>query len=290
MATPVISNTLQPLELKGRKSLAFTQPLVMGIINITPDSFYDGGKYEKPEDAVKQADKLLTEGADILDLGAASTKPNALLLSAEEELQRLLPALDAVVKNHPEAVISVDTFHAEVAKKAVEHGAGIINDISGGAMDKNMMEVVAALNVPYILMHMQGTPQTMQDNPSYTDVTKEVYDFLAIQVDKARKAGIKQLIIDPGFGFGKTTEHNYTLLHDLSKFKKLGLPILAGISRKSMINKVLKTKPETALTGTIAANTLALVQGANILRVHDVKEAKETVKIVNQFLNPSNPV
>lgn len=290
MATPVISNTLQPLELKGGKSFAFTQPLVMGIINITPDSFYDGGKYEKPEDAVKQADKLLTEGADILDLGAASTKPNALLLNPEEELQRLLPALDAIVKKHPEAVISVDTFHAEVAKKAVEHGAGIINDISGGVMDKNMMAVVAALNVPYILMHMQGTPQTMQDNPSYTDVAKEVYDFLAIQVDKARKAGIKQLIIDPGFGFGKTTEHNYTLLHDLSEFKKLGLPILAGISRKSMINKVLKTKPETALTGTIAANTLALVQGANILRVHDVKEAKETVKIVNQFLNPSNPV
>lgn len=284
------THKLQPLKLKSGKELSFNQPLVMGIINITPDSFYDGGKYEKPEDAVKQADKLLAEGADILDLGAASTRPNALLLSPKEELNRLLPALDAIIKKHPEAIISVDTFHAAVAKKAVEHGASIINDISGGTMDEAMFETVAKLNVPYILMHIQGTPQTMQNNPEYKNVVADVYSFLSAQVGKAHNAGIKQIIIDPGFGFGKTVEHNYALLNNLAEFKKLDLPILAGLSRKSMINKVLKTKAENALTGTIALNTIALLQGANMLRVHDVKEAKEVIKIVNQFTKPSQQI
>ncbi len=284
------ANRLKPLVFSNGKQLSFDTPLVMGILNITPDSFYDGGKYESPEDAIRQVEKLLAEGADIIDLGAASTKPNAELLSPEEELGRLLPVLDALIEKYPELIISVDTFHAQVAKEAVAHGASMINDISGGTMDAAMLKTVAGLKVPYILMHIQGTPQTMQHNPQYEDVTTEVYNFLSAQVDKAQRAGIKQLIVDPGFGFGKTVEHNFTLLHTLGTFRKLGLPVLAGLSRKSMINKVLKTKPANALTGTIALNTLALLQGANIIRVHDVKEAKEVIKLVNQYLHPSSQV
>ncbi|HSY75838.1 MAG TPA: dihydropteroate synthase [Bacteroidia bacterium] len=280
------ANRLSPLKLTNGKELSFDSPLVMGIVNITPDSFYDGGKYENPEDAIKQAEKLLVEGADIIDLGAASTRPKAIMLSPEEELERLLPVLDVLTKTYPDIIISVDTFHALVAKEAVEHGALIINDISGGTMDEAMLYAVAGLNVPYIIMHMQGTPETMQVNPQYDDVLKEVYNFLSQRVDKAQRAGIKQMVIDPGFGFGKTVEHNYTLLRNLGTFRKMGLPLMAGVSRKSMINKVLKTKPENALTGTISLNTLAVLQGANILRVHDVKEAKQVIKLVNQYLHP----
>jgi dihydropteroate synthase len=284
------ANRLLPLKLLNGKELSFDMPLVMGIVNITPDSFYDGGKYESPEDAVAQANKLLSEGATIIDVGAASTRPNAVLLKPEEELKRLLPVLDALIKSNPEIIISVDTFHAEVAKKAVEHGASIINDVSGGTMDEAMFKTVGKLKAPYILMHMQGTPETMQHNPTYEDVTKEVYNFLSAQVDKARYFGVKQIIVDTGFGFGKTVEHNYTLLHNLGTFRRLGLPILAGLSRNSMVNKVLKTKAQNALTGTIALNTIALLQGANILRVHDAKEAKEVIKIVNHYLYPSTEV
>ncbi|HTA83508.1 MAG TPA: dihydropteroate synthase [Bacteroidia bacterium] len=262
----------------------------MGIINITPDSFYDGGKYISTEDAIEQAEKLLLEGADIIDLGAASTRPGAELISPEDELKRLLPVLDAIVIKHPNAIISIDTFHSEVATECVRHDAAIINDISGGTLDERMIDTMAKLNVPYIIMHMQGTPQNMQVEPTYNNVVTEVYDFLAGRVDAARATGIKQIIIDPGFGFGKTVEHNYLLLRNLTKFRGLGLPILAGISRKSMINKVLKTKPENALTGTIALNTLATLQGANILRVHDVKEAKQVIKLVNQFLHPDTEI
>ena len=194
--------------------------------------------------------------------------------------------MEHLVKNYPAIVISVDTYRANVAKEAVRNGASIVNDISGGTMDSKMFETVAALKVPYILMHIQGTPDTMQVNPQYTSVVKEVEEFFTAQIEKLRKAGVKDIIIDPGFGFGKTVEHNYTLLKNLHHFKMFGLPIMAGVSRKSMINKVLKTKPENALTGTIALKTLALMEGATILRVHDVKEAKEVIKLVTQFMHP----
>jgi dihydropteroate synthase len=285
MSTIQLNTRLEPLKFPNGKQLPLTSPLVMGVVNITPDSFYDGGKYATTDDAIKQAEKLLAEGADILDLGAASTRPGAEFLTAEQELERLLPVLDHIVQHHPDATISVDTFQSEVAKEAVKHGASIVNDISGGTLDDRMFDVVARLKVPYILMHIQGDPQTMQVNPQYDDVVAEVYDFLSTQSDKARNAGIKQIVVDPGFGFGKTVEHNFTLLRNLKQFRNLG-PVMAGLSRKSMINKVLKTKPENALAGTISLNTLALLQGANILRVHDVKEAKQVILLVNEYLNP----
>jgi len=274
---------LPPLELPGEHQLWLDTPVVMGIVNITPDSFYDGGKHGTTKAAIKHAEKLIDEGADILDLGAQSTRPGAKLLTAKEELKRLLPVLDHLQKKHPEEIISVDTFYAEVAEKAVEHGASIINDVSGGTFDKNMFKTVASLKVPYILMHMQGTPKTMQVKPQYKDIVKDVFDFLSKQYNKATKAGIKQIIIDPGFGFGKTVEHNYDLLRNLKEFRKIGF-VLAGLSRKSMINKALHIKPEEALTGTIALNTFAIMNGANILRVHDVKEARQVITLVKDYL------
>lgn len=277
---------LNSITLLNGKKLSFESPLVMGVINITPDSFYDGGKYTSADAAIKQAERLIAEGADIIDLGACSTRPKAIDIGKEEELKRLLPVLDYLVKNYPGIIISVDTYRANVAKEAVKNGASIVNDISGGTMDDKMFETVASLKVPYILMHIQGTPDTMQVNPQYNDVVKEVEKFFSAQIKKLHKAGITDIIIDTGFGFGKTIEHNYTLLKNLHHFKMFGLPILAGVSRKSMINRVLKTKPENALTGTIALNTLALMEGANILRVHDVKEAKEVIKLVTQFMYP----
>jgi dihydropteroate synthase len=288
--TKKLNEHLTPLQLANGKILPFDKPLVMGIINLTPDSFYDGGKFINIESAIKQAEKLISEGADIIDLGAASTRPGAEFVSPENELKRILHVLSELVKIYPGITISVDTFHPEVAKECVKNGASIINDISAGTFDKKMLQTVAELNVPYILMHIQGTPQTMQVEPKYNDVVSEVYNFLAERVAIAKKIGINQLIIDPGFGFGKTVEHNFRLLRNLGEFKKLGLPIMAAISRKSMINKVLKTKPENALTGTIALNTLALLQGANILRVHDVKDAKQVIKMVNQYLHPETEV
>lgn len=287
----VMSNMhLAPIKLTNGKELSFAEPLVMGVVNITPDSFYDGGKYESTENAIAQAEKLIAEGADILDLGACSTRPKAIDIGEEEELKRLLPVLDYIVKNHPETIISVDTYRANVARQAVKRGAAIVNDISGGTMDDNMFATVADIKVPYILMHIQGTPETMQVDPHYEDVVKEVEEFFSTQLKKLHKAGVKQVLIDTGFGFGKSVEHNYTLLKNLHKFKKFGLPILAGLSRKSMINKVLHTKPENALTGTIALNTLALLEGANILRVHDVKEARQVIKLVHQYLHPDTQV
>ena len=285
MSTIQLNTKLAPLKFPNGKELPLTSPLVMGVVNITPDSFYDGGKYATSEDAIKQAEKLIAEGADILDLGAASTRPGAEFLTPKQELERLLPVLDHIVLHHPDAIISVDTFQSEVAKEAVKHGASIVNDISGGTLDDRMFDVVAKLKVPYILMHIQGDPQTMQVNPQYDDVVAEVYEFLARQSEKAKNAGIKQIVVDPGFGFGKTVEHNFTLLRNLKQFRTLG-PLMVGLSRKSMINKVLKTKPESALTGTIALNTLALTHGVNILRVHDVKEARQVILLVNEYMNP----
>ena len=284
MDTPIkeIEKSVKGLGLKSGNYLSFDSPLVMGIVNITPDSFYDGGRYNTKQDAINRSEQLIAEGADIIDIGAASTRPGAEDVEPEEELKRLLPILDYLVKNHPDIPISVDTFHAGVAKEVVAHGAAIINDISGGTMDAGMYKTIGALGVPYILMHIQGTPKTMQVEPHYDDVVEEVYTFFKERIKQLKAEGVEQIIIDPGFGFGKNVEHNYSLLRHLDKFKTLGLPILAGLSRKSMINKVLKTKPENALTGTISLNTLAILQGANILRVHDVKEAKQVIQLVHK--------
>lgn len=254
-------------------------PRVMGIVNLTPDSFFDGGKLGDMESILHLAEKYLNEGATFLDLGAVSTRPKAADVSQDEELQRLMPALEAVRTAFPEAVISVDTFRSNVAREAVQAGADIINDISGGALDEHMFDTVAALQVPYVLMHMQGTPQTMQADPVYGDVVREVLDSLIGRAYALRQRGLHDIIIDPGFGFGKTLEHNFALLRNLDQFCNTGYPILAGISRKSMVNRVLGTKPENALNGTTVLNTIALLKGVSILRVHDVKEAVEAVKL-----------
>ena len=265
------------------KSLSLASPVVMGILNLTPDSFYDGGDLDSSEELVKKASKYVDEGAAILDLGAVSTKPGAAEVSEEEELRRLLPALRLLRNTFPTVFISVDTYRSTVALAAAECGADIINDVSGGLADENMFKIVASTKLPYVLMHMQGTPQTMQQDPQYKNVVKEVGDFLKKQAAKAKKAGIKQLILDPGFGFGKTTEHNYQLLAQLKKLEKLGHPLLVGVSRKSMINKVLKTSPKEALNGTTVLNTLALLNGANILRVHDAREAKQCIELISCY-------
>ena len=271
------------LNLRG-KLLDLSTPLVMGILNLTPDSFYQPeGRDGQPalNQVLKEAEQMLQDGASILDLGAYSSRPNAEHISAAEELQRLLPVLQALVKTFPEAVFSVDTFRAEVAEKAIEAGAHIINDISAGELDENMFETVARLKVPYILMHMQGTPQTMQNNPSYEHVIPELTDYFVKKIQKLHDLGAYDLLIDPGFGFGKTLEHNYEILGKLETFKMLQVPLLAGVSRKSMIYKVLGGTAADALNGTTVANTIALLKGAKILRVHDVKPAVEAVKIFN---------
>lgn len=271
------------LNLRG-KLLDLSTPLVMGILNLTPDSFYQPeGRDGQPalNQVLKEAEQMLQDGASILDLGAYSSRPNAEHISAAEELQRLLPVLQALVKTFPEAVFSVDTFRAEVAEKAIEAGAHIINDISAGELDENMFETVARLKVPYILMHMQGTPQTMQNNPSYEHVIPELTDYFVKKIQKLHDLGAYDLLIDPGFGFGKTLEHNYEILGKLETFKMLQVPLLAGVSRKSMIYEVLGGTASNALNGTTVANTIALLKGAKILRVHDVKPAAEAVKIFN---------
>lgn len=284
-----IKNNATELRFTNGVTLSLESPLIMGIINITPDSFYDGGRYLLYDAAIERSEKLIAEGADMLDLGAASTRPGAEEVTPDEELKRLLPVLEYLVKNHPGFPVSIDTFHASVAKETLEKGASLINDISGGA-DPAMYPIVAEYKVPYVLMHIQGTPQTMQQNPHYEDIVSEVFEYFNERIKKLRIGGVSQIIIDPGFGFGKTVEHNYTLLQHIHKFKNLGLPVMAGVSRKSMINKVLKTKPENALAGTVSLNTLALLQGANILRVHDVKEARQVILLVKQYLTPNSPL
>ena len=265
------------------KLVDVSSPKVMGILNITPDSFFDGGKYNNETDILQQVEKMLSEGATFIDVGAYSSRPGATHISETEEVQRIIPIIELLVENFPEIIISVDTFRSNVAEKSVEAGAAIINDISGGKMDDNMFKTVAKLQVPYIMMHMLGTPQNMQQNPVYEDVTKEVISFFAAQISKLKQLKLNDIIIDVGFGFGKTIEHNYQLLKDLALFKNLGAPILAGISRKSMLYKPLEITPQLALNATTSANTIALLNGANILRVHDVKEAMEAIKIVEQL-------
>ncbi|NEM96081.1 dihydropteroate synthase [Pontibacter sp. BT327] len=261
------------------KLLSLDTPLVMGILNITPDSFYPGSRLSSAEEAVERARVMLSEGADILDIGGYSTRPGAAEVSSQEEQDRLIPAIEAIVKEFPDVVISVDTFRADVAEATIKAGAAIVNDVAGGTLDEKMFETVARLQVPYILMHMRGTPQTMQTLANYSNVTVEVLDELQQQVAKLTKLGVNDIILDPGFGFAKTTEHNFELLNRLEDFRILGLPVLVGMSRKSMVYKTLGIHQTDALTGTIVVNTIALMKGANILRVHDVKETKQAVEL-----------
>ena len=261
-----------------------SSPKVMGILNITPDSFFDGGKYKNEKEILSQVEKMLLEGATFIDVGAYSSRPGAKHISEEEELQRIIPVINLLIKHFPEIIISVDTFRSKIAEETINAGAAIVNDISGGKMDDNMFATVANLQVPYILMHMLGTPQNMQKNPVYRDVTKEIISFFAAQINRLHQFKLNDVIIDVGFGFGKTIDHNFEILKNLSLFKSLDAPILAGISRKSMLYKTLDISAKQALNATTSANTIALLNGANILRVHDVKEAVEAIKIVDQIL------
>lgn len=271
------------INVNGRL-MDLSEPQVMGILNVTPDSFYAGSRMETEKDIINRLHQITSEGASILDIGAYSSRPDAEHISTEEEMNRLRTGLDLVRKHQPEAVVSVDTFRADVAKMCVEEfGAAMINDISAGQLDAAMFGTIAQLGVPYIMMHMQGTPQNMQMNPHYDNLQKEVFLYFAERVQKLRDLGVKDIIIDPGFGFGKTLEHNYELMNHLDEFQLFELPLLVGISRKSMIYKLLGTTPEEALNGTTVLNTLALMKGANILRVHDVKAAKEAVTLVEKM-------
>jgi dihydropteroate synthase len=265
------------LNCRGRLVI-IERPLVMGILNLTPDSFFDGGKFNEVDAAVSRAEQMLEEGADILDVGAYSSRPGAEHISEEEELQRMIPALEAIVKRFPDALISIDTFRSSVAEKALETDAHIVNDISGGNLDEQLPLVAAKYNAPYICMHMKGTPQTMQQNLVEMRCIASVLEFFAHRVPKLIEQGLKDVIIDPGFGFGKTLEQNYEMVEHLSDFAILGKPILVGVSRKSMIKKKFGENPEQTLQGTIEVNRHLLQNGADILRVHDVKEAVELVK------------
>ncbi len=257
----------------------------MGILNVTPNSFYDGGKHTEEKVILKQVEKMLSEGAAFIDVGGYSSKPNAEEVSEEQELQRILPVVQNIIKEFPNTVISIDTFRSKVAQAAVENGAAIINDISAGSLDANMMKTVAQLQVPYIMMHMKGTPQTMQSLAQYENIVKEMLFYFSEKIAQARSFGINDLILDPGFGFAKTVEQNFEVLTKLELFQITELPILAGLSRKSMIYKTLDTTSEFALNGTTSLNTISLLKGAKILRVHDVKEAVECVQLFTQLKN-----
>lgn len=274
----------QTINVAGRL-LSFEEPQVMGILNVTPDSFYSGSRCMDEESIRRRVCQIRSEGAAIIDIGAYSSRPGAEDISPEEEWQRLLPALHIVHEEWPEAIISVDTFRARIAEKAVAAGAHIINDISGGEMDDDMFDSVASMHVPYILMHMQGTPKDMQITPHYDDVMCEVFRSLGERVERLHEKGIADVIIDPGFGFGKTLQQNYLLMSRLEEFLLLKCPLLVGISRKSMIYRLLDSTPEQSLGGTIALNAIALTKGADILRVHDVRAAVETIKIYRQCSN-----
>ncbi len=276
-------NKSKTINIKG-ELVALDNPLAMGILNITPDSFFDGGKYQLQKDILARCECILAEGGDIIDIGAYSSRPGAIHVSEEEEISRLQQALAWIRSEFPDVVLSVDTFRASVSKLVVEnYQVDIINDISGGMMDELMFETIGQLGVPYILMHMQGTPQNMQMNPNYNNLIGDISLFFASQVKKATACGIKDIILDLGFGFGKTLEHNYELLREMKQFDIFNLPMLVGVSRKSMIYKLLDIEPKDALNGTTTLNTIALLNGANILRVHDVKEAVECINLVRQL-------
>ncbi len=270
------------LNCKGRL-LSLESPLIMGILNVTPDSFFDGNIFITEKAWLKQTEKMLSEGASIIDIGCVSTRPGAILPNLEEELDRLLPILDSIMKYFPKAILSVDTFRAAVAQAAVNHGAAIINDISGGTMDAAMFETIAALHIPYILMHIQGTPETMQRNPIYKDVVKETMLYLSKKSNELTSLGVNDIIIDPGFGFGKNIKQNFEMMQQLHLYKFLDKPLLVGVSRKSMIWKTLESSPDEALNGTSILHTISLLAGADILRVHDVREAVECVKMAQEL-------
>ena len=271
----------------GKNVLILDKPLVMGILNLTPDSFYDGGRYLEKGAWLSQASGMIEEGASIIDLGAVSTRPGAAEVSEDEELTRLITVLETLTNRFPETVFSVDTYRSKVAKLAAEAGAGIINDISGGRLDPELICTVASTGLPYILMHMQGTPKDMQTNPFYSNVSDEINYFFNQKLAKLKEAGIQKIILDPGFGFGKSVHHNYHLISRLMDFKQHGLPLLVGISRKSMIYKLLDISPAEALPGTSALHMLALINGADILRVHDVKEAMQVIKLADAYTKAS---
>ena len=278
------------INIKGAL-MDLSTPQVMGILNITPDSFYAGSRNQTAQEISERANRILEEGAGIIDIGAYSSRPNAENISPEEEMRRLRMALEILNKEHPDAIISVDTFRADVAAMCVEEfGVAIINDIAAGEMDPHMFDTVARLNVPYIMMHMQGPPQTMQATPHYDNLIKEIFLYFATKIEQLHAKGVRDIILDPGFGFGKTLAHNYELLNQLQEFSLFEMPVLVGVSRKSMIYKLLGGTPFEALNGTTALNTISLLKGANILRVHDVKEAVETVKIVEAMQNGVNPI
>ena len=260
-------------------------PKVMGILNVTPNSFFDGGKYKTESVILSQVGKMLTDGATFIDVGAYSSKPSAEFVSEKEELNRIVPVVNLILEKFPDCLISIDTFRSEVAKVCLENGAAIINDISAGNLDDKMLETIAKYNVPYIMMHMRGTPQTMQTMANYDNIVKEMLFYFSQRIAEARSLGINDLIIDPGFGFAKTLEQNYEVLQKLELFEMLELPLLAGFSRKSMIYKTLHSTAEEALNGTSVLNTIALTKGAKILRVHDVKEAMECVTLFNKLNN-----
>ena len=270
------------LNCKGRL-LVVDKPIVMGIINITPDSFYEGSRVGEEKEILSQAEKMLREGATLLDIGAQSTRPQSQRISQEEELKRAIPGIQAIRNHFPEAILSIDTYYSRVALEAVQVGVSMINDVSAGQLDNRMLETVAHLNVPYICMHMKGTPDTMQLEALYEDVTREVLDFFIRRVEDCRLAGINDIIIDPGFGFGKTIMHNFELLKNLAVFDMLQKPVMVGLSRKSTIYRTLNITAAEALNGTTVMNSIALMNGASILRVHDVKEAVEAIKLFEAY-------
>ena len=275
--------SFKPSEAKNSKSnstiFSTENAIVMGILNVTEDSFFDGGKYTSEQTIISRCRKMLEEGASIIDIGAQSSRPGATLIQADDELLKLLPIIKLLKTEFPDIIISIDTFWAKTAKQCIEAGAHIINDISAGEMDTTMFDAIAQLQVPYIIMHMQGTPENMQKNPNYSNVVSEVISYFDEKINQLKAKGIEQIIIDPGFGFGKTLEHNYQLLNNLDQFNQFEIPVLIGTSRKSMIYNLLDTNPQNALNGTSITNTIALQKGASILRVHDVKEAMECIKI-----------
>jgi dihydropteroate synthase len=268
------------LNCKGQL-IDLSQPKVMGILNVTPNSFFDGGKFKNESEILSQVEKMLKDGATFIDIGAYSSKPNAEFVSESEELQRIVPVVQLILEHFPETLISIDTFRSEVARVCIENGAAMINDISAGNADEKMMETIAKHNIPYIMMHMRGTPQTMQSMTNYENIVQELLFYFSERIAKARSFGINDLIVDPGFGFAKTLEQNYEILQKMELFKMLELTLLGGFSRKSMIYKTLNCTAQAALNGTTVLNTIALTKGAKILRVHDVKEATECVKLFN---------
>lgn len=276
------------LSVKGKSWNLDSEFIILGILNVTPDSFSDGGKFLDPEKAIEHGLQLMGQGADWVDIGAESTRPGSDPVSGDEEWERLEPVISGLLLRKPELILSIDTTKASIAKKAVLAGCSVVNDISGGTFDPDMLSTVSALNVPFILMHTGGQPKTMQENPVYGNVTGEVRTFLKNQAEKAKSAGIKSIILDPGFGFGKTTRHNYELLAGLNQICELGYPVLAGISRKKMIGEITGRSPDQRLTGSKTAETIAALKGARLFRVHDVAETRDMVKILSAYLKPES--